>query len=387
MKKLLLPIIFFATSATVFAQQDFFALAGKDSQRIEFNDFRAMNAEGNSVKIIFDVNANAQVFSQSAKSRITENKNAYNNSQAMNIAALAYDVKNDHLVYMPMFSSNVYVLNQKTNGITLVENNVARVSSCDINSHITRMTAGYDGSMYALNNAGTQLLKISERNQQYSVVDLGIVKDDPSNGKNSFTAMETGFGGDMVADADNNFYVFSASGNVFKVLVKDLQAKFIGKINGLPESYTVNGAAVNSNGNVVIANAKGASMYEINLSDLSAKQLSGEKNLHVYDLASRYFVNDRKAVVQNLANIDIYPSKVEDRTINISINDNSVKGNINVQIFDVSRKTVQSFRTAVRNGNLKEQFNLQNVVAGNYVVTIVSESGKQLFSKKIIVTK
>jgi hypothetical protein len=34
----------------------------------------------------------------------------------------------------------------------------------------------------------------------------------------------------MIADADNNFYVFSASGNVFKVVTKELKAKFMVKL-------------------------------------------------------------------------------------------------------------------------------------------------------------
>ncbi len=45
--------------------------------------------------------------------------------------------------------------------------------------------------------------------------------------KNSFTSIESGFGGDMIADADNNFYVFATSGNVFKISTKDLKAKFV----------------------------------------------------------------------------------------------------------------------------------------------------------------
>jgi hypothetical protein len=73
-----------------------------------------------------------------------------------------------------------------------VENNVARVTSCDINSHITRMTTGYDGNIYAINNSGTQFLQISRKGNQYVVNDLGIIKDDASNGKNSFTTIETG---------------------------------------------------------------------------------------------------------------------------------------------------------------------------------------------------
>jgi hypothetical protein len=44
---------------------------------------------------------------------------------------------------------------------------------------------------------------------------------------------------------------------------------------------------------VVIASAKGASLYEVDLETLQAKQLAGEKELHIYDLASKYFVNDK----------------------------------------------------------------------------------------------
>ncbi len=108
------------------------------------------------------------------------------------------------------------------------------------------MTTGYDGNIYALNNAGTQFLQVSKKGGQYVVNDLGIVKDDASNGRNSFTEMQTGFGGDMIADADHNFYVFAASGNVFKVSAKEMKAKFIGKIAGVPDNYSVNGSAVNA---------------------------------------------------------------------------------------------------------------------------------------------
>ena len=387
MKKHLFPIILLLLGNTISAQQDFFALTGKDSPRIEFSDFRAMNSDGSSGQSIFGVSSEANVVSQSRKTAITEDKNSYNHAQSMTLAALALDSSGNNLVYMPMFSSNIYVLNQKTKEITLVENSVARVSSCDINSHITRMTTGYDGNIYAINNAGTQFLQISKKNNQYVVNDLGIIKDDASNGKNSFTAMETGFGGDMIADADNNFYVFSASGNVFKVSTKELNAKFVGKITNLPENYSVNGAAVNSKGKVVIANAKGAALYELSLDNLEAKQLPGEQNLHIYDLASKYFANERVAVATALANVDIYPTKVDEQTITVNVNDKAVKGNIKVNIFDISGKSVMSTNLSVKDGNLNQQIHLRNLVTGAYVVNIAEESGKILLSKKILVTK
>lgn len=387
MKKHLFPIILLLLGNTVSAQQDFFALTGKNSPGIEFSDFRAMNSDGTSGESIFGVSSEAKVISQARKSAITEVKNSYSNSQATTLATLAFDASGNNLVYMPMFSSNIYVLNQKTKEITLVENTVARVSSCDINSHITRMATGYDGNIYAINNAGTQFLQISKKHDQYIVSDLGIIKDDASNGKNSFTSMETGFGGDIIADADNNFYVFSASGNVFKVSTKELKTKFVGKITGLPENYSVNGAAVNSKGNIVVASAKGSALYELNLNSLEAKLLPGEQNLHIYDLASKYFANDRVAATNTFANIDIYPTKVEDQTITVNVNDKSVKGNIKVNIFDISGKSVMSSNLSVKDGNLNQQIQLRNLVTGAYLINITEESGKTLLSKKILVTK
>lgn len=388
MKKHLFPLFLLVLGANVQAQQDFFAIAGKDTSSIVFSDFRVIDAaNGTSGEKVFSSEMAAKIFSQDRKGLVAEDKNSYSHSQAVTMAALAYDPSNNNLVYMPMFSSNIYVLNAKTKEITLVENTVSKVTSCDINSHITRMATGYDGNIYALNNVGTQLLQISKKGDQYTVRDLGIITDDVSNGKNSFTAMETGFGGDMIADAENNFYVFSASGNVFKVTTKDLKAKFVGKISGIPDNYSVNGSAVNSKGKVVIASAKGDSLYEVDLQTLQAKALPGGEKPHIYDLASRYFANDRTSPVNALANIDIFPTRVNEHVINVNVNDKSVKGNLKLSVFDISGKNVSKQDLSVKEGSLSQQVLLKNLVNGTYIVNIADESGRVLLSKKIIVTE
>jgi len=388
MKKHLFPLFLLVLGVNAHAQQDFFALTGKDTPNIVFNDFRAIDvANVTSGESVFTSEMSPKVFSQQRNSSVTEDKTAYNHSQSATMAALAYDALNNNLVYMPMFSSNIYVLNSKSQEITLVENSVARVTSCDINSHITRMTTGYDGNIYAINNAGTQFLQISRKNSQYVVNDLGIIKDDAGNGKNSFTTIEIGFGGDMIADAENNFYVFSASGNVYKVVAKELKAKFIGKIVGIPENYSVNGAAVNSKGKVIIASAKGAPLYEVELESLQAKQLPGEQNLHIYDLASKYFVNDRATSINPIANLDIYPTRVDEQFINVSGNDKTLKGNLKLTVFDISGKSVMKQSLSVKNGSLEQQVPLKNLVSGAYIVSITDEAGKILLNKKILVTE
>ncbi|AZB19464.1 T9SS C-terminal target domain-containing protein [Chryseobacterium indologenes] len=387
MKKLLFPLLLLAAGTNVYAQ-DLFAITGKDTQSINFNDIRTLDVtNGTSGEKIFMADSPVQVFSQARKGIITEDKNSYNNSQAVTMAALAYDPSNNNLVYMPMFSSNIYVFNPQTKEITLIDNNIGKVSSCDINSHITRMTTGYDGNIYALNNAGTQFLQVSKKGGQYIVNDLGIVKDDASNGRNSFTEMQTGFGGDMIADADHNFYVFAASGNVFKVSAKEMKAKFIGKIAGVPDNYSVNGSAVNAQGKVVIASAKGAPMYEVDLSTLQAKQLPGEDNLHIYDLASKYFANDKKASTDVLAkNLDIYPTRVTEHTITVAGGQN-VRGNMKLNIFDMSGKNVMSQNISVKDSSTHRKIDLKGLLTGAYIASINDESGKVLLNKKILVTE
>lgn len=388
MKKHLLPLFLLFTGANAFAQQDFFALVGKDTPNIVFSDFRAIDGtRAVSGEKIFTSDSPSTVLSQSRNGSVAEDKNTFNNAQAVNMATLAYDPYNNNLVYMPMFSSNIYVLNAGTKEITLVENNTARVTSCDINSHFTRMATGYDGNIYAVNNAGTQFLQISKRGSQYVVNDLGIIKDDASNGKNSFTTIETGFGGDMVADADNNFYIFSASGNVFKVSTKELKAKFVGKISGIPDNYSVNGSAVNSKGKVLIASAKGAPLYEVDIHTLQAKPMEGEQNLHIYDLASKYFANDKAVSNTVFANLDIYPTRVENHMININVNDKSVKGNIRLNVFDLSGKNVMKQNLSVKDGSLNQQVYLKNLVSGAYLINITDDSGKVLLNKKILVSE
>ncbi|ROI03579.1 T9SS C-terminal target domain-containing protein [Chryseobacterium sp. G0240] len=388
MKKCLFPLFLLLLGMNAKAQQDFFAITGKNTPSINFNDFRALDAvNGTSGEKVFSADSSSKVFSQSRNTIVAEDKSSYNHSQSLTMAALAYDASSNNLVYMPMFSSNIYVLNPQTKEISLIENTVARVSACDINSHITRMATGYDGNIYAMNNAGTQFLQISKKGSQYIVNDLGIVKDDASNGKNSFTAMETGFGGDMIADGDNNFYVFAASGNVFKISVKELKAKFIGKIAGIPDNYSVNGSAVNSKGKVVIASAKGAPLYEVDFGSLQAKQLPGEEQLHIYDLASKYFVNDRAASVNTLANLEIYPTRVDEHYINVHINNKNIKGNLKLTVFDMAGKSVMNQNMSVKAGSLDEKVYLKGLINGAYIVSITDESGKVILNKKILVTE
>jgi len=382
MKKTLSSLLLLSIGTLAFGQQDLLALTGKETSNILFQDFRALDSKnGITQKVILSASEQPTVFSTKQNREITEDKKSNANALADQIATLAVDARGN-LVYMPLFSSNIYVLDSKTKNVILVENNLSSPTSCDTGSQFSRMTIGADGNVYALSNSGSQLLKVFYKDGKYSVIDLGIVKDESGNGENQLSKMQTGFGGDMIADNNNNFYVFSAFGSVFKVSLHDMEAKFIGKIKSLPENFSINGAAVNSEGKIILASARGGIFHSLNLETLQAEKMNNNLDMPVYDLGSSYVLRTNKNIV-NMDKNDIYPTKVSDGFVNVSIG-NSQKGNAQVKIYSSTGALVMDKK--INNiSNSENRIELGKVVSGIYIVNVESENGKTIISKKIIV--
>ncbi|WP_027384664.1 T9SS type A sorting domain-containing protein [Epilithonimonas caeni] len=380
MKKTLSTLLLLSVSTMAFAQQDIFALTGKDVTNIIFQDFRSLDSKkGITENILLSGKDQPRIYSTKLNKEVSADNKSSANALSNQIATLAVDGRGK-LVYMPMFSSNIYILDSKTKDITLLENDLSNPTSCDIGSQFSRMATGSDGNVYALSNSGSQLLKISNKDGKYSVTDLGIVKDDSGNGENLLSKMQTGFGGDMIADENNNFYVFSALGNVFKV--KDMKAKFIGKIKSLPENFSINGAAVNSEGKIILASAKGGVFHTLNLETLQSEKMNNNLDMPIYDLGSPYVLKSNKATVDNNKN-DIYPTIVSEGFVNVRMADNQ-KGNANVKVYNVSGNLVSN-QTITNISNSENRIELDKLVSGVYVVNVESENGKTIVSKKIIV--
>lgn len=387
MKKFLLPVVF-AFSAIQTNAQEIFAITGKQVPQIVFNDLRALDLnKGTSGEIFFTAESSSKIFSQTLQANFEEIKNSASNAQTPSMASLAFDKTNNSLVFVPMFSSNVYVMNMRTKQITLVENNAVKSVQCNVDSHITRMAATKDGSIYAMSNSGSQLIKISSDNGRYSVQDLGAIKDISASTEMSLSKMVTGYGGDMIADADGNLYVFSAFNNVFKIDVRNLTSEFMGTISGLPEKYTVNGAAVNLDGNVIVGNARGEGLYEINFKTLESKVIAGDFKMPIYDLASPYFLNDNttSTTTNVYTGIEIYPTKVNQQFFNIKINNEKVKGNFKVELADyIGNKLMKQNINVVRN-NSEFKINLNKYNAGVYIVNLSDTNGNTIYSTKIVI--
>ncbi|SDE98404.1 T9SS type A sorting domain-containing protein [Epilithonimonas hungarica] len=382
MKKSLSTLILLFIGASSFAQQDIFALTGKDASNINFQDFRALDSKkGITETVLLSGQDQPRIYSHKLNKEIFEDKKSSANALADQIATLAVDGRGK-LVYMPMFSSNIYILDSKTKDITLLENKLSNPTTCDVGSQFSRMTAGNDGSIYTLSNSGSQLLKISYKDGEYAVTDLGIVKDDSGNGDNLLSKMLTGFGGDMIADENNNFYIFSALGNVFKIVTKDMKAHFVGKVKGLAENFSINGAAVNAEGKIILASAKGGVLHTLNLETLQAEPMNVNIDMPIYDLGSSYVLRTSKNVI-NINKNDIYPTKVSDGFVNVSIGE-SQKGNAQVKIYSLNGTLIMDKK--INNiSNSENKIELGKLVSGVYIVNVESENGKTIISKKIIV--
>lgn len=382
MKKSLSTLILLFVGANSFAQQDIFALTGKETSNIIFRDFRALDSKkGITETILLSDKDQPKIFSSKLNKETFEDKKSFANALASQIAGLAVDGRGN-LVYMPMFSSNIYILDSRTKDITLLENNLSNPTACDAGSQFSRMTTGNDGNIYALSNSGSQLLKISSKNGKYTVADLGIVKDDSGNGDNQLSKMQTGFGGDMIADDNSNLYVFSATGNVFKVVLNEMKAQFVGKVKGLQDNFSINGVAVSDEGKIIVGSAKGGVLHALKLETLQAEPMSGSIDLPIYDLGSSYILKNNKDNVSIDKN-DIYPTRVSEGFVNVRLG-SSQKGNAQVKIYSLAGAVIMENKiTNISNSETKIE--LGKLVSGVYLVNVESESGKIIISKKIIV--
>ncbi|MBL0272735.1 MAG: T9SS type A sorting domain-containing protein [Chitinophagaceae bacterium] len=272
--------------------------------------------------------------------------------------------------------------------------------SPDQGNIITRMVMASDGNGYAITNDGMHLTRFTT-GKNLKITDLGSLVDDPSNNGVSVHNSCSSFGGDMVADDDGNMYLFSARNHVFKVNVETKIATHLGVISGLPNGFTVNGAAVNEHNQILVGSAMEAgSYYTVDSRTLAATPYTiAGRVWHSSDLANGNLLvsgNKPKAInTEVLTNklpantgdnkISIYPNPVNNNQFVIQFNQLDA-GNYIVQVTDVMGR--QSVQQAVNlNGENQAQTIRLNPAAakGFYLVKVTDQNSKVVFSTKIIV--
>ncbi len=328
---------------------------------------------------------------------------AVNAAFATGVAAMAYDKKNNRLYYTPMFIDQLRYIDLKTMKVFYVTDKVFTgmpQKSSDQGNIVTRMVIASDGNGYAMTNDGMHLIKFTT-NKKLTITELGALVDDPANKGVSVHNSCSSFGGDMVADDDGSLYVFSARNHVFKVNVETKIATHLGVISGLPNGFTVNGAAVNDNNQVLVGSAMEASSYfTVDYKSLAATPYTiAGKVWHSSDLANgNLLVSGNKAKSTNTEvlsakipvnsgdnKINIYPNPVTNNQFVIQFNQLDA-GNYTVQVTDVTGRQAVQQVVSLNGENQSQTIKLNPSAArGVYLVKVTDQNSRAVFSTKVVV--
>lgn len=320
------------------------------------------------------------------------------------VAALAYDKVHNRIYFSTMFGGEVRYFqpgkNEKTyyqigeiyktiplpNNVPLSANNQGPV--------ITRMTMGSDSYIYGLSNNGDAFFRFSTRNPKPVIENLGSLVDDPGNGAMSIHASCSSWGGDMVGCANGELYLFSMYQHVFKINPATKIATYLGKIEGLPGDFTVNGAAVDENGGIILSSAAHAGKVAL-LADpnkLVAVTQIKETWYNASDLASGELLFAKKNPAEfgefnrstQHSGIGVFPNPVSNGTVIVHFKE-GMRGRYSLDLLDAGgNPKIQSVLTL--NGE-PQRFTMRTgaLAEGMYLLRVTNQQQKEVETIKVLI--
>jgi hypothetical protein len=410
MRKIVLLLWAGLLTTIIRAQVDRFTYAVTDIQKdgANWNYLRKLNLRnGEYSKVLLNGN-DASLLAYDAASKkqfeapLKDNRYAANINAAFatGVAAMAYDKTNDRLYYTPMFIDQLRYIDLKSMKVFYVTDQPLTgmiQKSSDQGNIVTRMVIASDGNGYAMTNDATHLIQFTT-GKKIVITDLGTLVDDPANKTVSIHNSCSSFGGDMIADDDNNLYAFSARNNVFKINLATKVATHLGAISGLPSGFTVNGAAVNDDNKIIVGSAMEASSYfTVDPKTLAALPyaISGPV-WHSSDLANSNLLISgnkpkgaapelltRNVIVDN--RIQVYPNPVLNNKFLVQFNQLE-QGNYTIQLVDVAGRQVLQKLVNISGDNQTQDININSLAArGVYMVKVTDHNKRSVFSTKIVV--
>lgn len=316
-------------------------------------------------------------------------------------AAVAFDKRHNKLFFATMHSGHLLWLDLNNAGeqpvFHLVSNPVLKNENFANEAlNITRMAIGADGKGYAISNDGNHLIQFTT-GRKVVATDLGMLQDDPANKGMSIHNQCTSWGGDIVANATGTLILFSAGKNVFEINTQTKVAKYLGAIRGLQPQFTVNGAAADDDGLVILSSANVQDgFYKIGLTDLTAAKMeNAPPALNASDLATgnllgQSFEKTGSALLppwDAIGNelITIYPNPVSNKEVKLSF-DKNMPGTYSIAVTDLQGRLVQNKTVHVRfRGQMEKLRFEQSQVSGLYLIKITGTGNKEIFAGKLFV--
>ena len=322
---------------------------------------------------------------------------------ATGVAAMAYDKKNNRLYYTPMFIDQLRYIDLKTMKVYYVTDQAFTgkpVKSSDQGNIVTRMVIASDGYGYAMTNDATQLIRFTT-GKNLSITDLGTIADDQANKGVSIHNSCSSYGGDIIADDAGNLFVFSARNQVFKINLETKVATHLGTISGLPNGFTVNGAAVTNDNKVLVSSAMLASSYfTVDMKSLSATpytiagtvwQSSDLANGNLLNTGTQAKGNTVELISRNTepnsgdGKIAIYPNPVTNNQFAIQFNELEA-GQYTIQVTDVMGRQVLQQIVSVAGEKQTQTVRLNaSSSKGVYLVKVTDHANRSVYNTKIVV--
>ena len=411
-QKILLPLLFIASFITVSnilsAQTNrAFAVTGEKEGSVNWVVFRELDLSNGSLvrniyipakdnQVLYDALSKIQIPTDDAHLLQDKSSAVLPNLNTQMVAAIAFDAKYNRLYFTLMKSAELrYIdLNSADSKIYAVKSQTLKpfetqAGETDI---ITRMAFGADGYGYALTNSGNHLLRFST-GQKIEIKDLGSLKEGYKNGSNSVHTPCQNWGGDMIAGADGNLYLFSMRGNIFKINTQTLVADFAGSIKNLPEGFNVNAAAVDASGDVVISSAVNPTdYYRVNLKTFEATAIT-KKNPQLYNAsdfanANLAFSSANKITTapeaKGNAHITVFPNPVVNKTFTIQFAA-VAKNNYTIEVSDMAGKKIFSRVSNISGGQNEKIILPKQTAAGAYILHVLGNDGQQVYTDKIVI--
>jgi hypothetical protein len=399
--------LFLFSATSVFAQNDRFAYAITDLTKdgIGWNALRKLDLQTGQYSdvLINGTDATRVAFDAVSKKQLTQQPdqkwgNLFQSPFATGVAAAAFDKKHNRLYYTPMFVDQLRYIDLKTmqvyhvtggqlSGTGDMHNDEAKI--------ITRMVIAPDGYGYAINNDGTSFVRFST-GKKPSIEKLGSLVDAPTNNGISIHNRCTSFGGDMICDNEGNLFILTARNHVFKVSPQDKVATHVAAIQNLPANFTVNGAVVDGEGNLLVSSAVDASGYfVVNPKNWGAASYNGLTAVfRSSDLANSNFLDTKpkgdfktiSAPQERFAKlISIYPNPVTNNRISVQFNKVPV-GDYTLELTDVLGRSVMLRKINIANQDQLQVLPLnENSAKGIYMVKVYDGGNQSVFTQKVMV--
>ncbi len=400
MKNLLLIISFSVFTVSNYAQKSLplYAITS-DNNNLQWLNINLVDAaNGTVLKSIFSTNQkNVQVIKSGTTSVVSKNQETEGPTESM-VAAAAFSKAQNAIYFIPLRIPELRWADLSKGNPIYYSYQSPVLSNLDFNdaaNHFTRMCMGADGYGYALTNDGNHLIRFTA-SAEPQIMDLGNLVDAPDNKDISIHNQSTSWGGDMIAGTDGKLFIISQRSYVFEFSPREKIVSLIGQIKNLPQNFTTNGAAVNENGDLIIACSNGNHPYfKVDMGSLTATAFLTQSStgINSSDLASQFLmrrsVTNNGTYVENRIpitgqKISMYPNPVTNNRLQL-IFDAVENGEYSIQLLDLSGKQLTNKVVTISGSGQISSMDLPLTLSrGVYLVKVLNHEFKTVFSDKVM---